>query len=163
MIHSVTGVLLPSDTSTPPSLMRIGPEKIALMRSGGGPLRVVDLPQPAATLWVFRDDDRLPRNSRASLIMRAADPQKRRETVSGDAILLGVDDGDGGYRSAPSDYTDILLVSAGRFRVEFQPPQGGRRIALSSPEWVKVFDAYREGLSMGRALPRMAIRVVCAP
>ncbi|CAO5240192.1 hypothetical protein [Frankia sp. AgKG'84/4] len=163
MFHTVTGVLVPSDTSTPPSLMRLGPEKIALMRSEGGLLRVVDLPQPAATLWVFRDDDRLPRNPRASLIMRAANPEKRQETVCGDAVLLGVADVDGGYRSAPPDYTDVLLLSAGRFRVEFQPPQGGRRLALSSPEWTEVFTAYRQGLSVGRALPRMAVRVVCAP
>ncbi|TFE31027.1 hypothetical protein E0F15_11125 [Frankia sp. B2] len=159
----ITGVLVPSDPNTPPSRITLGPEKMAFLRSSGkserGLCHLVALHQPAGNLCVYREDSALPVNSLASLILRAADPERRQDRVRGDAVLVGVARGDD-YESAPSAFTDVLLGGGGRFGVEFLPPQGGTPQRLSYPEWDDVTSAYREGLRLGRALPRMAVRVV---
>ncbi len=158
---SMIGIALPADTTKPPSVITLGPEKTALLRPGGGMISLVDLLQPAATLCVFRDGARLPVNHRATLVVRAADPARRQQTVRGDAVLVGARKEDD-YLPAPPDYTDVLLRWNGGFRIEFQHPAGGRRMGLSFPVWSEVFTAYREGLRLGRALPREAVRVVRA-
>jgi len=164
MPEEATGVLLPSDPTKPPHRVPLGPDKMALLRSAADSDRglccLVALRQPAANLCVYRDDSRLPVNVLASLIMRAADPARRQDRVRGDAVLVGLAHDNGVYASAPPGYTDVLFPRSGLFRVEFQPPQGGRRQQLSFPEWTDVVSAYREGLRLGRALPRMAVRVV---
>lgn len=166
MSSAATGILLSSDTRKALAAVPLGPGKLSQMRTAGdsshGIVRALALPQPAATLFVHRDDSHMPENPRAMLILQAADPARRGERVRGDAVLLGIPHGDG-YASAPTDYTDILLAPAGSFQVEFQPPLGGDRLPMPSRAWPNAWDAYRAGLSIARALPRMSVRVVLPP
>ncbi|WP_248811706.1 hypothetical protein [Frankia sp. AgPm24] len=160
------GVLLPANPAQPPRSLSLDPDKTALLTSISastrGVCQAIVLPQPAARIFAYREDPRLPVNSLASLIVRAADPARRQDRIRGDALLVGAAHGDG-HESAPAAYTDILLDWNGLFRVEFQPVQGGPRLPLSWPEWPEVTAAYRQGLLLGRALPRMAVCVVRAP
>ncbi|KJE19268.1 protein of unknown function (DUF3846) [Frankia torreyi] len=165
MSAQVTGVLLPSDVLLPLKITTFQPDDLPLLREVvGGDIERVDLLQPAATLYTNEDGPRLrlPRNRRATLIARAANPSRRSREILGDAVLVGPPDDNRVDTSVPADYRDVLFTKKGRFRVEFQSLADERRIPLSHPVWSDVFQAYAQGLTIGRALPRQAVRVVPA-
>ncbi|WP_083507169.1 DUF3846 domain-containing protein [Frankia sp. ACN1ag] len=161
----IAGVLLPSEAGRPLEAVTFQADDLSFLRQTvGGDVQTVDLLRPAAALYVREDADRLgaPVNRRATLLRRAANPGRRGEYICGDAILVGPSEENGRITSVPADYSDVLLAENSRFRVEFQPPEGGRHLPLPWPIWPEVFLAYAEGLRIGRALPRQAVRVIPA-
>ncbi len=165
MSPQVTGVLLPSDALIPLETATFQADDLPFLRLAvGGDTARVDLFQPAATLYMNEDGPRLrlPMNRRATLIARAANPSRRGREILGDAVLVGPPDENRVDTSVPADYRDVLFARNGRFRVEFQSLADGRRMPLSHPVWSDVFQAYAQGLTIGRALPRQAVRVVPA-
>jgi hypothetical protein len=158
----ITMLRIPARAGAPLAASQQRPGDLRFVRAAvGGPAESAELALPAATMCVNMDGAQvgLPVNRRATLLLRASTPSRRREQVFGDVVVLGpprlgVD------TSLPTQLSWVLLNDHAGYQVTLQRPDAQTGVRDTGHVWVSVWDAYRGGLAIARAMPSAAVVAV---
>lgn len=146
----MTGIVVPADAFQPLRKVELDNRDIDTMRSIlGGPLGVVDITHPSASLW-HDDDGKLelkPVNQRATLMWWVHCPHMReRDFLVGDILITGAPDGRGDMKSTPTELLTLLFETE-QFKVEAQV-RNSKRWSSNSRRYSNWMAAYHGALHM---------------